>query len=440
MRSILTFSFFLFFLLTINAQESVHFLSSKSSVKLPFKLVKNLIILPIKINGTSLNFLVDTGIKETILFSLDEGSKLPLYNIEKLKLKGLGSKGSIEGLKAYRNTLSVNGLEFRNQEVVVILDQEFNFSSVLGIEVNGIVGYQFFNQGIIHIDYDKKQIIVYNPKKYNEKKIISGFSAYDFMLEEYKPYIKLQVQINDKMFDAKCLIDSGNSDGLWLFSGKSEDIVVPERNFEDYLGRGFSGDVYGKKASVNALSLGDYNFKNVVTAFPYQESYSDLKMVANRIGSVGGEFLRRFNVIFDYQNQKLYLKKNKYYNEKFRYNITGITVHHAGMQWFKEEIKSEGLFLSTNMNKTNNFLKDLKYNFRLTPLYEILSIRKNSTAEKAGIQPGDELVEVNGRIVSRMSLDGINQLLRVDGQKEVRLIVLRNGQKRYFRFKTLDLL
>jgi hypothetical protein len=432
----LTFTCFL----STNAQESLHFDSSKRKVKLRFKLVNNLIILPVKVNGVLLNFLLDTGVEETILFSLDEKKEIPLFDVEKINLKGLGTQGSAEGLRAFNNVLSVGDLTFKKQEIIVVLDQNFNFSSTLGIEVNGIIGYHFFSQCVVKIDYHKKKIIIYNPEKYNEKKALRKFKTFDFQLEGGKPYIDLQVELGEHTFDAKCLIDSGNSDGLWLFQNKSKYIVVPDRHYADYLGRGFSGDIFGKKARVPSLSLDNYTFKNMVAAFPDEESFMNLNLAHNRFGSIGGEFLRRFDVIFDYQKHKLYLKKNRNYDDKFRYNTTGITIHHAGLQWYKEEIPLSGFKVSQESHYKKSDVADLKYNFKLSPIYEILNIRKNSAAEKAGLQKDDVLISINGKSVYRLTLEQINQLLKVDDSDEISLVVDRNAKEITFRFKIVDLL
>lgn len=442
MKIILTYCFVFFCCLGSSAQESFHFEGSKRKVKLPFKLVNNLIILPIKVNGVLLNFLLDTGVEETILFSLDEKNEIPLYDVQKIKLKGLGKQEPIEGLRAFKNSLSLDNIQFKNQEIVVVLDQEFNFSSALGVEVNGIIGFHFFSQAVVKIDYEKKHIIVYNPKKYNPKKIFRRFKAFELNLEGSKPYIELQVQLNDTTFAAKCLIDSGNSDGLWLFQNQKGGnfIVVPERNFEDYLGRGFSGDIFGKKARVQALSLGDYIFNDVITAFPDAVSLVNLKMVENRLGSVGGDFLRRFNVIFDYQNKKMHLAKNKYFNDKFKYNSSGITLHHTGLQWYKEEIVIPAFEVSQENHYSQANNNNLKYNFKLLPIYEILSIRGNAPAEKVGLQAGDVLLKINGSRVYKMNLDEINTLLKVDDQREVVLVVVRDNKELTFRFRVVDLL
>lgn len=440
MRLFLTLCLCFVCFLGTSAQQQVHFNTSKSSVKLPFKLVSNLIIVPIKVNGIELNFLLDTGVEETILFSLDDIKQVELYEVEKIRLKGLGSQDAIEGLKSYNNKLTAGDLEFRNQEIVVVLDQTFNFSSALGIEVNGIIGYHFFSQNIIEVDYGKKKITVHNPENINKKKLLSKFEIFDFSLENRKPYLSLKVDLNGKIFNAKCLIDSGNSDGLWLFSSVNENIVVPKLNFDDYLGRGFSGDIFGRKAKVKSLTLGQYNFDEVVTAFPDSLSLSNVKMVENRVGSVGGEVLKRFDVIFDYLNQKLYLKKNKHFKEKFRYSTTGITVQHSGIQWYKEEIALNSFHPSQESHYKQANVPEVKYNFKLLPVYKVLNIRTNSPAEIAGLKKGDVLISINGAKVYRLRLDKVNRLLQSDNQSKIKIVIARNGAEFIYEFNAVDVL
>ncbi len=105
---------------------------------------------------------MDTGVEQTILFSLDEKEEVQLFEVEKLKLKGLGSKDAIDSYKSSKNKVEIRDLIDTNHEIYIILDQEFNFSSQVGIEVNGIIGYNFFRDHIVEIDYERKKLFVYN--------------------------------------------------------------------------------------------------------------------------------------------------------------------------------------------------------------------------------------------------------------------------------------
>jgi C-terminal processing protease CtpA/Prc len=93
-----------------------------------------------------------------------------------------------------------------------------------------------------------------------------------------------------------------------------------------------------------------------------------------------------------------------------------------------------------NVSNLQQFIQELKYNFKLIPIYEILNVRKNSPAEKAGLLSGDVVVKINGNEVYNLSLDGINRLMKVEGQREVSLVIQRNGKIASYSFKTIDLL
>ena len=126
------------------SQEGFQFETDKKKVTIPFQLINNLIFIPINVNGVELNFLLDTGVEETILLSLDDKEGLNFNNVEKIKLRGLGMEESIEGLKSNDNVLSVKELVDKHHNLYIVLDQSFNFSTHIGIPVNGIIGYSFF--------------------------------------------------------------------------------------------------------------------------------------------------------------------------------------------------------------------------------------------------------------------------------------------------------
>ena len=119
--------------LSVVAQGDFLIEKHSNKVTIPFKLINNLIFIPIKVNGIELNFLLDSGVEETILFSMEEKQEVSFNNIQKIKLRGLGSEAEIEGLKSTNNVLETHGLKSGNHLVYIILDQSFNLSSQIGI-------------------------------------------------------------------------------------------------------------------------------------------------------------------------------------------------------------------------------------------------------------------------------------------------------------------
>jgi hypothetical protein len=115
-----------------------------------------LVFIPIKVNGVELNFLLDTGVDETILFSLEE-KRSPFFNTERILLKGLGSQEAV-GFEIYNNLLEFDEMKFRNHMLYIILDPEFNLSSN-GIPVNGII--TSVRNYLVEVNYSKKKVVVY---------------------------------------------------------------------------------------------------------------------------------------------------------------------------------------------------------------------------------------------------------------------------------------
>jgi hypothetical protein len=337
--------------------------------------------------------------------------------------------------------LEFGSMKYRNHMFYIVLDPDFNLSSHIGIPVNGIIGFQFFRNNLVEINYKKKRIFVYKDNDKNRKKTEKKYSAIPITIEKSKPYLKSKVVMDNDEIPVKLLIDIGNSDAIWLFQNRSERIKVPPKNFNDFLGRGFSGDVEGKRARIQKFEMSEFEFNNPVVAFPDSGSIKNVTMVADRMGSVGGEIMRRFDVVFDYQNRKMYLKKNNEYNSPFGYNKSGVEIQHKGLQWVQETVRLETVPLSKNIfDSEDDKKKDFKYKFLLKPIYEIANVRKNSPAAKAGLQKGDIIILINKSPAYKYSLQEINTLFKTDEEKWITLEVERESLILKFSFQLFDVL
>nr|WP_315155464.1 PDZ domain-containing protein [uncultured Flavobacterium sp.] len=436
----ITLFFLLFFLgkHSNRAQEGFQFSANQTQVEIPFQLINNLIFIPITVNGVELNFLLDTGVEETLLFSLDEKKELNLYNVAKIQLRGLGSNESIEGLKSSNNYMFVRGLVSPKQSFYIILDQKFNLSSHIGIPVNGIIGTQFFKNNLVEIDYLRKKITVSKPNAKYQKRLNKKFISLPITIENAKPYFKALLKIQDTYVESKMLIDIGNSDAVWVFQNYTNGITVPKKNFDDFLGKGFSGDIEGKRAKVSELKMANFKFSTPIVAFPDSSSLKHVKMVENRVGSIGAEIFRRFNVVFDYESGTMYLKKNANFKSHFKYNKSGIEIEQNGLKWVEDYVKLENSLLKPDASSGQEFgkiINNFKYKFELKPNYVIANIRKKSAAEKCGLKVGDELVSIGGTPVFRYSLQKINSLFMEEDEKNITMVVLRDKNQLKFAFK-----
>ncbi|MEQ8576475.1 MAG: PDZ domain-containing protein, partial [Fulvivirga sp.] len=166
------------------------------------------------------------------------------------------------------------------------------------------------------------------------------------------------------------------------------------------------GELNGKISRLKSFEIGKRGWNNLLVTFPDSNIYLDSlkKTDVFRNGSIGGAILSRFKVIFDFPNEKIYLKKGSNYKKKFFYNMSGIVV------------KAKGSRLST---------------------FEIVDIRENSSGALAGLKQGDIITSINNIPTNRLELGNIVSMLNEKQNKRLRVEVRRGNEnlKVVFRLK-----
>jgi membrane-associated protease RseP (regulator of RpoE activity) len=195
------------------------------------------------------------------------------------------------------------------------------------------------------------------------------------------------------------MVDTGASHGLFLDTDSNNKIVVPEKNVSCIIGRGLAGLITGRTARINSLRIGKYEINDMVANFPDRQSVKDTLLSSGRVyrnGSLGGEVLSRFQVIFDFPREKIYLKaKHGFYKKSF-YNMSGLTV------------KAEG-----------ERLRD----------FEVTEVRNNSAGAQAGILVGDKILSINSFLTSEMDLSEVNNYFSSKPGKRITMVILRGNEK-----------
>ena len=433
--------FFPFFLFTsfVNAQD-FRFLGDVTSQTLKFKLINNLIIIPVEVNGSKLSFILDSGVSAPVVFNLTSSDSLELKHIEKIQLRGLGTGEPIEALHSKRNRFRLGDLFAVNKSLFIIHKEQFDLSAKLGITVHGMIGYDLFKDFVVTINYATKKITFTNPEKYRYRRC-SKCETFDLEFYKKKPYINAEVVTmnSNKKMQVKLLIDSGGSDSLWLF--EDDNFKVPEKAFEDFIGEGITGSIFGMRSKLKSFSLKSFVFEYPNVAYLDSLSTYHAKRFEERNGSLGGGILKRFKVVFDYPNKKITLKKNGVFNDKFGYNMSGIELQHSGKELVK--VKGRAAFIVSDDNETtatNTFYYDVNYDYKYQPIYKVAHVRKGSPAENVGILRGDSLVKVNGTFAYNYSLEEIIEKFYEKENKKIKLRINRNGEVIDFEFKLRDLL
>ena len=388
-----------------------------------------------------MSFILDTGVDKTILFSLSENDSLGLKNVKKISLHGLGKGKAIDALISQKNKLKVGALKSNDETIYLVLKDQFELSGKMGTTIHGIIGYSLLKDVIAKINYKTKKIILYNPKNFQYKKCKK---CEEFPVEFYrnKPYVDAAIQldtIGNEMTSVKMLIDTGGSDALWLFEESHEKIKTPLRHYNDILGEGLSGTIYGNRARIPKVRLGKFEVLQPTVSFLDTISTLQARKFETRNGSIGSNILKRFKVWIDYPNKKMILRKCAALTGGFEYNMSGLDIVYNGEQLVKEmdpeKVISYSGQNSSFENNSNTITFSASYRFKFKPSYRISKVLQNSPAALVGIYPDDILLKINGNSVHDLSIGQLIKKLQTKDGKKIRVTIRRGEDILKFQFK-----
>ncbi|MBL7113174.1 MAG: PDZ domain-containing protein [Bacteroidales bacterium] len=389
----------------VEQSKELYFTNTRQkSLELPFKLVNNLIVIPIQINGSdTLRFILDTGLNTSIICELSTGKTLNLNYAREIQLQGLGVGEPLSAIHTFGNDINISGIYGINQDYFVLMENIFHLSNKLGTPIHGILSFSVFNAFIVEINYTKEKIVFYDPAFYQYKKNSRNYITLPMVIHETKPYIYMKIQLADgRIIPIKVLLDTGASNSLWVDQGSLPDFSVPGHARQTYLGSGLSGDVYGHVLRFDKVYIDHYELSDVIVSLPDSSSIENAIGLDQRNGSIGAEILRRFNVIIDYPNELITFVKNSDFLDPFSYNMTGIELSapYPGINY-----------------------------------YTISQIRKGSPAEKAGLLINDEIISINSTKVTELTMNDLYKKFQLKNGKKIKMLVNRNGERKRIEFK-----
>ena len=409
---------------------------------MPFELVNNLIVIPVEINGKELPFLLDTGVENTILFNFKFRDSITLNNIEEIRLYGLGNGNAISALRSRNNLIRIDDILNIGHTIFVVMEDKFDMSEKMGIDINGIIGGDLFKDLIIEVNYRSRRITFYNPEFY-DKKLCKKCEVFPLKFRQQKPYINAEVVLaGGEQIPIHLLLDSGSGDALWLFENEERGITVSGKYYDDYLGQGLSGSIFGKRSRIEKLRLGSFYFNQPTVSFPDAESIQKSMLVQGRNGSIGAEILRRMHVVFDYPHKRLILRKTKRINDPFLYNKSGIELIYAGKTLVTQEKNFITPFVGSSRKGGQAIYSEMVQLVKLAykPSYKIAFIRPDSPADQVGLIEGDVILQINGKPAYNFNLQEMIAELSGKHKQKVKLLIEREGEQIEFRFELKDLL
>ncbi|WP_231458635.1 MULTISPECIES: aspartyl protease family protein [unclassified Pedobacter] len=366
-----------------------------------FKLIKNLIVIPVFVNGKGpFDFVLDTGVGPMIITEPSIIDSLDFTLMRKIKVSGLGLE-TVEAFVSQNVNARISRVKIDHIPTAILKDDLFNLSGHLGTKIYGLIGYSFFNSFVVDIRYTNNRLIISNP----DSKIKYKGSKIPISIENMKAYVYADVEVPDGgVVQAKFLIDTGASHALSMEMLNGNMFPLPFSKIKSNLGMSLSGQIKGYLGRIKQFSIGNYDFKDVISGFPDYQLISKKIDLKTRNGNLGAELLRKFNIQLNYRDSFMYVKPNTYFKAPFEHDMIGMVVY-------------------LDQKNYTRFL--------------IGEVDENSPAEKSGICPNDEIIGVNFKSMDAYTLNDLANLFKSGDSKSVILEIYRD-EKIYYKVVHLE--
>lgn len=352
----------------------------------PVRTERNLLIVSAFINDSGpYNFLLDTGVATSLLTSPEIAELLRLPHGENFRVVGAG--GESTGLLAYQADnvrVTLPGVVAPAMRWLVLSEDALNLSGYIGMPIHGILGSELFRSFVVDVQPDVNRLILRAPATY-EPPTGRHWTALPLTLAQDKAYLTIPVCLHDSVArPLKLVLDTGAGHALSLeTTADPARLAVPARCLTAELGRGLSGIVRGQLGRVDSLRLGHYRLPAVLTSFPTAHDVHSRTDVP-RHGNLGYELLRHFSFIIDYPHQRLLLRPNQHFGEPFEHDMCGLDLVATGPDYRR---------------------------------YQVLRVLPDSPAAAAGLQAGEEVLNINFVAAGLLTLSQLNRMLHsADGR------------------------
>lgn len=383
--------------------QKFEFEDKRNRETIKFIQVKNLIIIPVFINGKGpYNFLLDTGVGQMIITDTTFIKDLNLTNAKVFKIQGYGLGEGIEAALTRNITARVGRATIKNIPTAIFKNDIFDLSSYLGVRIHGILGYYFFNSFVVRVNYNSDEITYYR----HEAKIKRKGIQLPMRIINAKPYISATINIKDKIdTTVELLVDNGSSHPLMMESLQSAPFPLPKKTIPANLGVGINGEIQGVMGRIDLLKIQNFNFSQILSGFPNYSTQRTEQAESTRNGTIGAEVLKHFLVTFDYKNELLFLKKRGSFKGRFDHDMSGMEI-----------------YIDQDSLKKGKDLVDRYYIGRIEP---------GSPAEESGIYPGDQINSIDFRSMQSFTLNELTELLRERDGKTL-IVEIERKTKRFF--------
>ena len=363
---------------------------------IPFELFGDHIIIKVSVDDSEpLDFIFDTGSGFTVI-DKDIANEL---NLEGKEIAMNQTAAPWHLIK--HNTIAINHFLMEKNTKVYSTDLD-HLEISLGMDLDGIIGYDLLRHHSIYINFDTKTMNIYDHSNSPKRG-----DAIPFTLSTSIPVIEGSVVLNNgEAHPGTFFVMTGAGTTLDFNSPYAEqwDVVHKTGKHYSYLVKGLSDEETPHyEGHVQSFTFGNQKIEDL----PIGISTATTGIQADKkvSGIIGSQILRMYNMTIDYGTKMIYLEKDHTYDANFKVNCSGIDVQ-----------------LSKDKKKVL-----------------IHQVFENSPASEAGIKVDDELLKINGKSMLEINLAEIKKILKKEGET-VEIVVSQAGAEKTVSLKLRSLI
>lgn len=360
---------------------------NNDEARLPFEAIGNYIYVQATIDGQRFGFIVDSAGLNMLSPQATELAGLKESSVHRSHT-GAGESDHRVGIcKIKRIALG---------DRIVLTDQRWRVVDLPGLPdgkpLHGVIGIEVFRRFVVRADYEAGELTFTKPNKFHPGKAAIALALHP--LRSGVPTITAEVD----GLSGRFMVDTGNGGALELFPSfvaRHDLLARYDATPPVPVGTGLGGVLHARIARSGTLRLGDVSVDR-----PLVNLHTSTKGVfaSGKIqGNIGGRILKRFTVTFDFSRKRMYLLPNKNCGKPMG---DSVFLNRAGL-FFK---KSGGS-------------------------YSVVQVLPESPAADSGIEPGDSILAVNGRLAKDIDPMMLSDILRNPTPNTRVQLTIRKGQE-----------
>ncbi|HET7842879.1 MAG TPA: hypothetical protein VFL14_01915, partial [Xanthomonadales bacterium] len=272
-------------------------------VTLEFREVDGWVLLPASVNGKpQVDFVLDTGASMLALLAGEQSKALDLDMSAAKRLGDADDLAAPTGAPQAGLDIDFGPLTLLDQTALAIPVETIKCSAeVRDAPFVGVVGHELLSRYVVAIDYDRHEVVLHDPETYEYR---GDGRVVHADISGRQPFVDAAVTAPDgAQYTARMHVDSGAGIVASLFPSTNAAIVPPKDGKEK------SACFVGGKATYLTGTSVDMSLGGgpaVTTPVEYATGREVIDTGQN--GRLGAQFLRNYNVIFDYSRERMILE------------------------------------------------------------------------------------------------------------------------------------